>query len=253
MKIYNKNFFKSKKILLVSLTSSLIVLAGCGDTYNNYYYPNSQVTVKEIEDTKESVHVEKIIEETSTEEIVEEKTLQSEESSESKVIESSEAIESTEDNLSSEEKIFKFFNEKKEEIKEYLNSEDFNKAKEKGKELFVTFVDFIFYDGEIKGIKYDDLSEAAKKQLFEDFCAVDSIISEYIPNYKEDISNKYNALKDFVSPYYYSILSKIKDAIGNDNLESINNLKDDLFNDATDLFKNGKQKIKEKYENWRDK
>lgn len=246
MKIYNKNFLKGKKIILIFATSSLVMLSSCGDTYNTYYYPDSYTT----NESEEKISYEDTIEISSNNS---EKVASQEENIEtSEIEETSTENYDDENNLTNDEKVFKYFDEEKKTLKEYLNSEKLDKAKEKGKELFITFVDFIFYDGEIKGIKYDDLSEAAKKQLFEDFCAMDEIISEYIPNYKENISSKYNAVKDFASPYYYSILSKIKEAIGSDNLEKINDFKDDASSKASDLINDGKQKLKEKYENWRN-
>lgn len=152
-----------------------------------------------------------------------------------------------------EEKIFKFFNEKKEELKEALNSENVEKFKEKGKELFITLVDFIFYDGKIKGVTYDELNEAARKQLFEDLCTIDEFICKYIPDYKKNIGSKYNAIKNFISPYYYKFLSKIKELIGSDNLERINEIFENDKSVISDLFGKVKQKTKEKYENLRDK
>lgn len=151
-----------------------------------------------------------------------------------------------------EEKIFKFFNEKKEELKEALNSENVEKLKEKGRELFITLVDFIFYDGKIKGVTYDELNEAARQQLFEDLCTIDEFICKYIPDYKENIGSKYNAIRNFISPYYYKVLSKIKELIGSDNLERINEIFEEDKSLISDLLGKGKQKIQEKYENWRD-
>lgn len=151
-----------------------------------------------------------------------------------------------------EEKIFKFFSEKKEELKEALNSENVEKFKEKGRELFITLVDFIFYDGKIKGVTYDELNEAARKQLFEDLCTIDEFICKYIPDYKENIGSKYNTIKSFISPYYYKALSKIKELIGSDNLERINEIIEEDKSLISDLLGKGKQKIQEKYENWRD-
>ena len=152
-----------------------------------------------------------------------------------------------------EEKIFKFFNEKKEELKEALNSENVEKFKEKGRKLFITLVDFIFYDGKIKGVTYDELNEAARKQLFDDLCTIDEFICKYIPDYKENIGSKYNTIKNFISPRYYKVLSKIKELIGSDNLEKINEIIEQDKSIISDLLGKGKQKIQEKYENWRDK
>ena len=88
-------------------------------------------------------------------------------------------------------------NRKNDEIKEYISNVDTDKIKSKGKDIFVTFVDFVFYDGEIKGITFNDLSEGMKEQLYNDFCTIDGLICMYIPDYKENISDKYSKVKDF--------------------------------------------------------
>ncbi len=60
-------------------------------------------------------------------------------------------------------------------------------------------------------------------------------------------------MKNFISPYYYKFLSKIKELIGSDNLEKINEIFENDKSVISDLFGKVKQKTKEKYENLRDK
>lgn len=161
--------------------------------------------------------------------------------------------EATTEEKSKDEIVKEFFNEQKKELNEYVNSDNVDKIKSKGKDIFVTFVDFIFYDGEIKGIKYDELSEGVKEQLYEDFCNIDELIVRYSPNYKENLSEKYYKVKDFISPYYYSAKEKVKEALGDDNIERLESIKENGKEVISDLLDKGKEKVKDKYENWRDK
>ena len=219
---------KNKTSLFI-LTSSIIIvsLTGCNNTVN-------KVTTTTKNTTKST-----------TKEITTEDTTKST---------TRPTTQSTAKNSKSKDEIITdFFDEQKKELKQYINSNDVEKFKSKGKELFTTFVDFIFYDKEIKGIKYDELSEGIKKQLYEDFCNIDELVSNYSPDYKENLSEKYTKVKDFVSPYYYSTKDKIKEYIGDNNLEKLENIKEDSKEVGKDLYNKSKEKIKEKYENWKDK
>lgn len=57
------------------------------------------------------------------------------------------------------------------------------------KENFITVVDFIFYDSEIKGYTFDELSGITKTKIIGIAIKMDSRIEEYAPNYKEIISS----------------------------------------------------------------
>ena len=54
-------------------------------------------------------------------------------------------------------------------IKESLDSSD---LLEKGKSYFIYCVDFLFYDGEINGIKFSDMTDLAKQQLLSDISKI---------------------------------------------------------------------------------
>ena len=56
-------------------------------------------------------------------------------------------------NLTSDEIVLKYFNDATEEINNMMNSENVNNVKSKCREYFIIFVDFIFYDGKIKGCR----------------------------------------------------------------------------------------------------
>ena len=67
------------------------------------------------------------------------------------------------------------------------NSFNGSELLDKGKLYFIYCVDFLFYDGEIKGVKFSDLSDTAKEQLISDIITIDDLICSKFTNYKESI------------------------------------------------------------------
>lgn len=130
--------------------------------------------------------------------------------------------------------------------------------KEGFKEYFIAIVDFIFYDGEIKGYTFDGLTGTAKAKIVAIALKMDAKIDEYVPGYKESISSTtgrvYTNIKEKLVTYYMEISS----AVCKDNAEECNRVKD-IFSDVKEyckigwdfikgLFKNGITKIKDWYE-----
>ena len=60
------------------------------------------------------------------------------------------------------------------------------------KDKFVTLVDFLFYDGEIGGRTYKELSTASKLKVLQIFLKIDNKIEQKITGYKESISSTGN-------------------------------------------------------------
>lgn len=145
------------------------------------------------------------------------------------------------------------FNNYKESINELVKNNDIDNIKKYGKEIFVNMVDFIFYDKDINGIKFSDLKEETKEDIYNTFCDIDTLIMKFSPNYKENIGEKYEAVKDFTSKAYYKTLDVIKEKIGEENYEKIKETKDNTKEKIKDGADNVKEYIKSKYENWRDK
>lgn len=79
----------------------------------------------------------------------------------------------------------------------------------KVKSGFITVVDFIFYDGEIKGVTFSELSASAKAKVVYYALLADSKIDEKFPGYKETISSKYNDLKAKLVAKYLDITTSI--------------------------------------------
>ena len=151
---------------------------------------------------------------------------------------------------------FDNFATEKNEISDLINKKNFEEAKEKGKELFINGVDFIFYDKEYKGITFDDLKEEAKEETLNNLNIIDGWIMQLEPDYKETLQEKYKVVADFVNEKYLYVLDKIKEYLGEENYNAItdikNKLKNDLSNFGNNLSDNIKNKANEWYENFKN-
>lgn len=159
--------------------------------------------------------------------------------------------EKQEETLDTEE--FDYFDQAKKEIKELIESEQVEQAKEKGKEYFITGVDFIFYDKEINGVTFDDLTEEGKKVTLENLETIDGWIMEIAPDYKDKISEKYQVVKDFVSTTYYDALESIKESLGEENYSAVQEKKDEIKDSITSTKDKALEKVSEWYQNFKNK
>ena len=147
-----------------------------------------------------------------------------------------------------------------------INSKDSSDFLDKGKLYFIYCVDFLFYDGEIKGVKFSDLSEMAREQLIGDIVTIDNLICSKFPNYKETISESSSEAFDKASDIIHSGTINVKDysreKLGDENYEKIGEYKD-LFVEQTSRdweefkgilgsgYDKGKSKIKDWYEGFK--
>ena len=155
------------------------------------------------------------------------------------------------DSVTSEEDVVNYFEKKYDEV----NNNSWNDVKDKAKEYFITIVDFIFYDGKIKGHTFNDLSSTAKLKIISIALKIDNKIEEYIPGYKETISSNgskiYNNVKEKLVTLYSTEICK--------NYENGCNTAKEIFKDVKDnckigwdfikkLVSSGTSKLKEWYE-----
>ena len=81
------------------------------------------------------------------------------------------------------------------------------------KDGFITVVDFLFYDGEISGHTFDELSTSAKLEVLKAALWIDEKVDSAFPGYKETISSgaskAYNSVKNLVVSTYLDITSSI--------------------------------------------
>lgn len=132
------------------------------------------------------------------------------------------------------------------------------------KNTFITLTDFIFYDGEIKGKKFSDLTDSAKTKVIDLYEKIDSKIEAKYPNYKENIKETsgkvYNNAKEKAVELKNSILNKYKESVGedgyNETQEAYESDKKNLTN-VYDTYKpyieKGKEKAKSNYEKAKEK
>lgn len=148
---------------------------------------------------------------------------------------------------------FTFFEDAKQELITYIESEDFQQLKEKGKHYITTAIDFIFYDQPINGIYFDQMTEELKKDIIRDVKALDEAIMAYYPDYKEDVSSKYQIAADFISEKYLDVMDAIKEYLGEENYNAVGEIKDQIKEDVSEKAEEGLEYIKDLYSNWKNK
>ena len=137
---------------------------------------------------------------------------------------------------------------------------------EKAKGIFISLVDFVFYDGEINGVTFDELSEAGKEKVLKIVSSIDTKIENKFPNYKDEISDKtfsaFNKASELIKNGANNIKEFSKEKLGEENYNAIIDAKDELVTytkAAVSIIKevggnfwaNAKEKIKTWYENFK--
>ncbi len=96
--------------------------------------------------------------------------------------------------------------------------------KDKAKNAFITVVDFIFYDGEINGVSWNEITDSAKAKVIYYTLLIDSKIDDLWPGYKETISDKFNDIKARLIAKYMDISS----AVCENHASACNQVKEDF-------------------------
>ena len=115
--------------------------------------------------------------------------------------------------------ILKYLEGENENIKSLNNSESF---KDKAKKVFITIVDFIFYDGQIKGITFKELRASTKAKVIYYALIIDSGIESKFPKYKENIGDKYKDIKAKLTIKFLELKTEVCAKSG-DDCETIKN------------------------------
>lgn len=106
--------------------------------------------------------------------------------------------------VKSEEDFVEYMKGVGKEIKNIISKDTITKDdKEVLKKTFIDLADFVFYDKEIKGYKFKNLSLTSKKDVLKYFNEADKKIESVYPNYKKVLEanskKTYNHLKDKAS------------------------------------------------------
>lgn len=158
----------------------------------------------------------------------------------------------------SENNVISYFESQDNLITSSADQED-SSLREKVKNGFVSIVDFIFYDKEIKGYKFKDLTTSAKLKVIKIALSIDNKIDEYFPDYKDVIKNKYDNIKGKLAVKYLEFTKTLCDTVGettcNHAKEDFNTMKKNFgitWQLIKELAKSGSNKVKEFYETWKD-
>lgn len=100
------------------------------------------------------------------------------------------------------------------------------------KGVFVSIVDFLFYDGEINGVTFNELTDSGKQKVLEIASKVDNAIESKIPGYKETISDTaskaFNKASEVIKNGANNLNNFAREKLGEENYQSIIDAKDEL-------------------------
>ena len=262
----------NKKGVTCILLSGFILISGCSNARKialdskkeSFEHSNFETTTESyINDTKDST-IESYIEDTTqatTEPYIEDTT---ETTTEPYIEDTTEAT--TEPYTDNDNIVIDSFNSLNNKIDEFLNSDNVNDIKQTSKEIFITIVDFIFYDGEIKGVTFDQLTDSGKQRILEIASNIDNKIENKFPNYKDTISNTakdaFNKASSLIKKGANNIKEFSKEKLGEDNYNKIIEAKNEFIfytknaieiigDFGSDIFEDGKEYIKEWYDKFK--
>lgn len=153
------------------------------------------------------------------------------------------------------------------EVLSYFNNlnNDFNASsvKDSVKNGFITTIDFLFYNGKIKGYTFKDLSDSAKLKVLRMALYFDNKIEKYFPGYKESISKTTNKIYTNIKEKIVKTYLELTTVICNKNNELCITAKEgfeDLKNTFSlswslikDIAGDGLSSLKNWYEIWSGK
>lgn len=236
----------NKKIIIISIVSGIaLLLTGCliGITYANNKNEEVKEEIKEKEDNnKEEIKIDRKLNDN----------------------ENKDAIKN--DNYNEKDNIV--IDELNNTLNNIEESTQDEKFKDKASSTFISIVDFLFYDGTIKGISFDELTEKGKEKVLEISSKIDVKLEEKCPGYKEKISNStskaYQKASKIIKKGAKNINDFAKNALGDENYQAIIDAKDELVKYSKEslnyvtgagskVFNNTKEKLNEWYQNFKNK
>lgn len=137
---------------------------------------------------------------------------------------------------------------------------------DKAKGIFIDLVDFCFYDGEINGYTFNELTDKGKSQVLKIVNRIDEKIEKKFPNYKDNISSKVskalNKMSELIKKGANNLNEFALDKLGVEYYNNMIEEKDELVKytkNALNLFKNfgsslwnkTTTKLKDWYENFK--
>ncbi len=160
-----------------------------------------------------------------------------------------------------EEQVYQNINVLEQEVTNLLINDKPETIKEKVITKLITLVDFIYYDVPIGNVYFKELTANVQAKICEILINMDQTIESKLPNYKENINEKYHVVLNYVKTKTTDFTSKtsekIEEKIGSENYQNFvsgaNEMKESVQN-TVEWMKEGASKIygsgKEKVNNW---
>ncbi len=169
-----------------------------------------------------------------------------------------EIVEENNNNITKDEIVIKTLENTLIDVENNDTSKSF---KESAKSTFINIVDFIFYDGTIKGVTFKELSDEGKEKVLNLANRIDTTIESKIPNYKESITstaNKaYSKASELIKKGSSNLNAFLSEKLSEEDYNSIINAKEEIVDytkRASSFVKESSSKIfnqsKEKLNNW---
>lgn len=165
-------------------------------------------------------------------------------------------INTEHNDISKDDQVISYFNNFSSEI------DNSNSIKDSIKDKFVTVVDFLFYDGTIGNITFDELTISTKLKILETTLTIDKKIEDKFPGYKESItstSNRvYTNVKSKSIETYLEITTTVcqnKQELCADAKDGLSKMKSSLgitWDFIKEISGIGLKKLKSWYEIWKE-
>ena len=155
-------------------------------------------------------------------------------------------------------------NETLTKVKSNVSDNDFLDS---AKGVFIIVVDFLFYDGSISGVTFDELTDSGKRKVLEIASSIDSTIENKFPGYKETISDKasnaFNKASEIIKKGANDLNDFAREKLGEDNYQSIIDAKEELIvytknainfigDVSSSLWNSAKDKLNNWYQNFKN-
>jgi hypothetical protein len=147
--------------------------------------------------------------------------------------------ETNEDDTYKDQLVVDFFNNKFNELQEAIKNADKEAIINKGKSIISNLIEFMFLDGDIMGVTFDELTDNTKKIIYSGFLIVDDLLEVYAPEYRETLSDKYQAIIGYIAPKF----TEIKEFIGEENIDKLKDVYESTKEVARDLIQKGNDKL----------
>ena len=171
--------------------------------------------------------------------------------------------EITDETVDSDQEILTYFENEITNDNNILNEDSNTDNENKLKDSFVKLTDFIFYDGTINNITFNELKDDTKVAIISDWEILDEKIETKYPNYKDRIESDENKTYNNLKSKKDFLINKLKEAYinkyGEDKYNELMNKKEelkekmnDLKNKASEEIDKKKESISSWYKEWKE-